>query len=287
MLNATWLETFTVLCETRHFTQTAERLNMTQPGVSQHLRKLEQQVGQTLISRQGKSFTLTPAGEAVFKLGFSRRAEEAELRDTIATDSPNNGSVQVACSGSFAMMLYPLLLPWMCASPNLSVHLTAAPQAEIRAGLLEGRFDLGVLGADPRHARLEAKPLGREELCLVMPAGTIPPVSFADLEALGFIAHPDGYHYADDLLRLNFPNDYPGAERLRLRSSSQPDWPDPGTSGRGCRLYAFAQEWRRSFRRESKTVCCSASKAPLARFVACLPAWPSIVRQITLCAWSD
>lgn len=219
MLNATWLETFTVLCETRHFTQTAGRLNMTQPGVSQHLRKLEEQVGQTLISRQGKSFTLTPAGEAVFELGLSRRAEEAELRDAIATDSPNNGSVQVACSGSFAMMLYPLLLPWMCASPNLSVHLTAAPQAEIRAGLLEGRFDLGVLGADPRHARLEAKLLGREELCLVMPAGTIPPVSFEDLEALGFIAHPDGYHYADDLLWLNFPNDYPGAERLRLRSS--------------------------------------------------------------------
>lgn len=220
MFNATWLETFTTLCEIGHFTHAAERLNMTQPGVSQHLRKLEQQVGQALISRQGKSFTLTPAGEAVFALGLSRRAEEKRLRDAIEADDRNAGPVHIACSGSFAMLLYPILLPWMRAGPDLSVHLEAAPQAEILAGLLDGRFDLGVLGADPDHARLEAKHLGREELCLVVPADAADtPLSFADLEARGFIAHPDGYGYADDLLRLNFPDDYPGADRLSVRGS--------------------------------------------------------------------
>lgn len=220
MLNATWLETFTTLCETGHFTQAAERLNMTQPGVSQHLRKLEQQVGHGLISQHGKSFNLTPAGEVVFELGLSRRTEEKRLRDAIEADDRNAGPVHIACSGSFAMLLYPTLLPWMRAAPELSVHLEAAPQAEILAGLLEGRFDLGVLGADPDHARLEAKHLGREELCLVLPADAADtPMSFADLEARGFISHPDGYSYADDLLRLNFPDDYPGADRLSVRGS--------------------------------------------------------------------
>lgn len=220
MLNATWLETFTTLCETGHFTRTAARLNMTQPGVSQHLRKLEKQVGQALITRQGKSFTPTPAGEAVFALGLSRRVEERRLRDAIAADDRDVGPVHVACSGSFAMLLYPILLPWMRVAPRLAIHLEAAPQAEILSGLLEGRFDLGVLGADPDHARLEAQHLGREELCLVLPADApATPPSFDDLEARGFIAHPDGYGYADDLLRLNFPQDYPGADRLRLRGS--------------------------------------------------------------------
>ena len=220
MLNATWLETFTTLCETGHFTRTAERLNMTQPGVSQHLRKLERQVGQALISRQGKSFALTPAGEALRALGLSRRAEERRLRTAIETDDRDAGPVHIACSGSFAMLLYPVLLRWMRAAPELSLHLEAAPQAEIRAGLLEGRFDLGVLGADPGHARLEARHLGREELCLVLPAAARGgPVTFAGLEARGFIAHPDGYAYADDLLGLNFPDAYPGADRLRLRGT--------------------------------------------------------------------
>jgi len=218
MLNATWLETFTTLCETGHFTRTAERLNMTQPGVSQHLRKLEQQIAQPLITRQGKSFTLTPAGEEVFALGLSRRVEEKRLREAINAEDRDSGRVHIACSGSFAMLLYPILLPWMSAAPELSIHLKAAPQTDILAGLLDGRFDLGVLATDPDHPRLEAQHLGREELCLVLPGDAADTtVTFANLEARGFIAHPDGYGYADDLLKLNFPDDYIGADRLRVR----------------------------------------------------------------------
>ncbi|MDD9738331.1 LysR family transcriptional regulator [Marinovum sp. SP66] len=219
MLNATSLDTFTTLCETGHFTRAAERLNMTQPGVSQHLRKLEAQLGQSLIAREGKSFTLTAAGEAVFALGRARRNEEKHLRAALETDDRDAGEVRIACSGSFAMLLYPVLLPWMRAAPDLAIHLQAAPQADILAGLLDGRFDLGVLGADPGHARLEARHLGREELCLVLPADAPDRVSgFADLDARGFVAHPDGYAYADDLLNLNFPGAYPGADRMRTRA---------------------------------------------------------------------
>ncbi len=218
MINATWLDTFTTLAETGHFTRTAERLNMTQPGVSQHLRKLEQQLGQDLIDQDGKSFGLTPAGEAVLALGLARRAEEKTLREAIATDAPDVGDIHIACSGSFAMLLYPILLRWMRDAPDLAVHLRAAPQADIAQGVLDGRFDLGVLGADPDHARLDARYLGREELCLVLPAGTgAAPATFAELDARGFIAHPDGFALADDLLKQNFPDDYPGADRMRVR----------------------------------------------------------------------
>ncbi|WP_380056742.1 LysR family transcriptional regulator [Falsihalocynthiibacter sp. SS001] len=218
MLNANWLNTFTTLCETGHFTRTAERLNMTQPGVSQHLRKLEGQLGQALISQQGKSFTLTAAGEAIFELGLSRRAEEKRLREALETDDRDVGEVRIACSGSFAMLLYPKLLPWMEGAPDLSIKLEAAPQAEIQSGLLDGRFDLGVLGADPNHARLDARRMGREELCLVLPADASEELTgFADLDERGFIAHPDGHAYADDLLNLNFPEAYPGADKIRIR----------------------------------------------------------------------
>ena len=41
---------------------------------------------------------------------------------------------------------------------------------------------------------------------------------FDDLDARGFVAHPDGYAYADDLLNLNFPGAYPGADRMRIRA---------------------------------------------------------------------
>ncbi|UTH45088.1 LysR family transcriptional regulator [Loktanella salsilacus] len=218
MLNATWLETFTTLCEAEHFTRTAARLNMTQPGVSQHLRKLEAQVGQSLITRQGKSFTLTPAGEAVLAFGQSRRAQEDALRSAITADNRDSGTVRIACSGSFAMLLYPALMPWMQAAADLAIHLQASPQAQVLSGLIDGQFDVGVLDADPGHPRLQATHLGEEELCLVLPADAPDtPPSFADLQARGMIGHPDGDAYADDLLHLNFPGAYPGADRLRVR----------------------------------------------------------------------
>lgn len=218
MLNAQWLETFRVLCDTGHFTRAADRLAMTQSGVSQHLRKLEHQVGQPLISRQGKSFSPTPAGDAVLAVARARHAEEKLLHDTILRDDPDLGGVVISCSGSFAMLLYPHLLPLIQAAPGLSISLEAAPQETVLAGVLEGRFDLGIVDHEPSHPRLDGTHLGREELCLVLPANAAPaPITFEHLENLGFIAHPDGYAYADELFSLNFPNAFKGSDRLRLR----------------------------------------------------------------------
>jgi DNA-binding transcriptional LysR family regulator len=219
MLNATWLETYVTLTETGHFTRAAERLNMTQPGVSQHLRKLEEQLGQTLIAQEGKSFTLTPAGEAVRDLGLSRRTEERQLRDAIMADDPDVGEVRIACSGSFAQLLYPRLLALMKEAPRLLIHLEAAPHDTVVSGVLDGRFDLGIVGQDTGHPRLNAQSIGREELCLILPSDAAEEaVTFESLEDRGFVAHPDGFAYADDLLSLNFPKTFAGADRLTVRT---------------------------------------------------------------------
>lgn len=192
---------------------------MTQPGMSQHLRKLEEQLGQSLIAQEGKSFILTPAGEAVRDLGLSRRTEERQLRDTIMADDPDMGEVRIACSGSFAQLLYPRLLALMRDAPRLLVHLEAAPQDTVVSGVLDGRFDLGIVGQDTGHPRLNAQSIGREELCLILPGDAADEtVIFESLEDRGFVAHPDGFAYADDLLLLNFPETFTGADRLTVRT---------------------------------------------------------------------
>ncbi|MEQ8300215.1 MAG: LysR family transcriptional regulator [Hyphomonas sp.] len=219
MINGIWLETFTTLCETEHFTRAAKRLNMTQPGVSQHLRKLEHHLGRPLISQDGKSFSLTPAGEAILALGLSRRLEEKQLRESIEVDDPNIGEVRIACSGSFAMLLYPKLLSWMNLAPKLRLDLEAAPQMKITNGVLAGDYDLGVLSEKPDHPRIDVHALGREKLCLLLPksaAGVH--ITYEELQTRGLVAHPDAYAYADQLLSLNFPDEYMGADKLRIRA---------------------------------------------------------------------
>lgn len=219
MLNATWLETFTTLCEVRHFTRTADALGMTQPGVSQHVNKLAAQVGKPLIVKDGKSFTLTPAGEAVQAVGLARRAQEQALRDAVRGDDPTVGEVSIGCSGSFAMWLYPHLLKRMKDALDLVINVTAAPHQTIVSSVLNGAFDLGIVAEDVHHPRLQAQPLAQEELCLVVPKSLAGEAfDLARLDALGFVAHPDGYAYADDLFSANFDGEYKGADRLRVRT---------------------------------------------------------------------
>ena len=69
MINPIWLHTFCTLVDVGHFTRSADKLHMTQSGVSQHIKKLELQLASELLVREGKSFNLTDAGKKVYRHG--------------------------------------------------------------------------------------------------------------------------------------------------------------------------------------------------------------------------
>lgn len=218
-LNSHWLRSFTVLCEEGHFTRAAERLNMTQPGMSQHIAKLEQQLGKSLIDRDAPGFVLTHAGEKTLAMARARWREEREFLESLEDEGEDRGVVSVACSGSFAMLLYPGLIAWMAEAPEISALLTAAPEESIVSGVLAGNYDVGIVGDAPRHPRLASEHLGPEPLDLILPLkweGRLP--EFEDLQSLGFVQHPDGALYADAVLGANFASEYRGTESLRVRS---------------------------------------------------------------------
>jgi DNA-binding transcriptional LysR family regulator len=56
------LKVFRTVAEHRHFRKAAEHLYLTQPGVTQHIRALEESFSVLLFDRTGKEVTLTPAG---------------------------------------------------------------------------------------------------------------------------------------------------------------------------------------------------------------------------------
>lgn len=217
MLNATWLQTFITLAREGSFTRTAALLNMTQPGVSQHLKKLESALGAELMQRIGKAVVLTDAGRAVRDLGLRRLAEEEALYEQIGKDASDVGPVGIGCSGSFATLLYPRLMPWIVASPDLVVTLQAAPQADVIESVAVGQLDIGVINCDPQHTQLTAQKIGHEDLCLITPATPGSKLlDFSALQVMGFIDHPDGANYAEMLMPGNFP-DFKGADALHRR----------------------------------------------------------------------
>lgn len=67
MLNSQHLTTFKLLVELKSFTKTANQLGITQPAVSQHMQKLEQELGCELLIRHGRKIELTVSGAQLYR----------------------------------------------------------------------------------------------------------------------------------------------------------------------------------------------------------------------------
>ncbi|WP_026960270.1 LysR family transcriptional regulator [Aliagarivorans taiwanensis] len=203
MVSLEQLRTYCMLVETGHFTRTAERLAMTQPGVSQHIRKLEQHYATALLIREGKRFSLSEAGERVYQQARKTLDELGALEFQLSHDDPHSGKLRLASPGSLGLTLYPELLELQQRHPGLNVHYHFAPNHSIETMLGKRELDVGLMSREPQDASLQAEQIATEALSLVVPA-SFSGSAWQELLALGFIDHPDGQLYASRLLAANY-----------------------------------------------------------------------------------
>jgi DNA-binding transcriptional LysR family regulator len=219
VINQKHLMTFMKLVETRSFTKTADQLFMTQPGVTQHIKKLEMHFDTLLLQRYGKQFELTLAGEKLYQTGLSMGQLVQQLNQQINQDDPHQGNCSLACSGSMASFLYPHFIKQQTLHPQLTISVEAAPNKNIINDLLDNKVDLGIVTIETVHEQLKQTLVGVEELQLVLPASTkiSPEFGFNELNKLGFINHPDGLHFIEKVFTANFKAEYKGVESLNIK----------------------------------------------------------------------
>lgn len=203
MVNPLWLHTLVVVHETGSFTRAAERLDLTQAAVSQHISRLEAEFGPLLL-RKPRQLELTPRGLVL--LDFARQQEQAaeQLRARLSDDDPHHGAITLSTPGSIGLLLYPLLLDQQQEHSGLTIQHRFAPTPDIVQAVLAGRSDLGLVDQPPEHPSIAAEPFAREPLCLVVPNDG-EEQSWQHLCQLGFIDHPDGRSMAQRLLGRRYP----------------------------------------------------------------------------------
>ncbi|WP_435274535.1 LysR family transcriptional regulator [Psychrobium sp. nBUS_13] len=203
MINPVWLKTFCTLVEVGHFTQTADKLFMTQSGVSQHIKKLEAQLTRSLLIREGKTFTLTNAGKELFKHGKVLLHSFDVLEHSIKDDNQYQGKVSIASPGSIGLKLYPQLLRLQQTHSQLAIDYRFAPNQDIEKKLCEHSCDIGLMTEISKAPQINYQEIASEPLVLVTSA-QITEINWQTLIQLGFIDHPDGRHHAQLLLQKNF-----------------------------------------------------------------------------------
>ena len=210
MINPIWLDTFITLVETGNFTRTAEQRFMTQPGVSQHLKKLEEVCQCELVVRLGKGIQLTEQGQRVYHYAKEQQEKEQDFIASLKFDAPFEGKCVVACSGAIAQRIYPALLALQKQHNGLNIHVEVAPRRTILSGIANNTLELGIITNQPESEDIHSEYLGEEALGLILPRGlhdakdisTTATHKTEDANALkdiikhlGLINHPDAMHY--------------------------------------------------------------------------------------------
>jgi LysR family carnitine catabolism transcriptional activator len=190
------------------FTKAADSLGVSQPSLSDGIRRLETELDVRLFDRLGRSVALTDAGRAF--VGPARqftRDRDAVIASVADVRGLRSGTLDfVSLSTLAADPLGRLVGRFRKAHPGIAVRIAAPDEVgAIDPMVLDGRCELGLTELPPRREELVSVPLERQEIVAVCPPRTRLPVTgrlpVAKLRDMPLVTTPRGLSTRDLLDR--------------------------------------------------------------------------------------
>lgn len=170
-MNIRDLEYLVALSEHNHFRKAAEACFVSQPTLSGQIRKLEDELGATLLERTSRKVLFTDAG-----LSLVDQAKKVLLEVKILTElaSQQGGSMTGPVHIGFIPTVGPYLLPHIIPQikakfPELELFLHEAQTHQLVADLEDGKLDCVILAAVKESEPFIELPLYHEPMVLAVP----------------------------------------------------------------------------------------------------------------------
>lgn len=190
------LTTFVAVVDSGGFTKAAERVHLTQSTVSQQIKKLEINIGSTLLRRDKSSGTVetTEAGEIM--LSYARRILAIADEAAVVMRKPSAPrTVRLGVPEDFAgRRLIDLLSGFSAASPQIRLDTVSGWSTELRRQLDAGEIDLALIKREPGTGSSLAS--WKERLVWVQSA-----VGFVEADPVPLAVFPPGCIYRDRAIR--------------------------------------------------------------------------------------
>jgi len=208
---------FAEVAKQQSFTRAAEQLGMSKSAVSQQVKRLEEQVGQQLLSRHTRGMSLTATGKALLA-----RCELLQDQVNLAFEAID--SSKATPSGPFAITLphaceHDIVMPalkQLCAEfPQLEPKLLVSDEPQ---DLIANKLDVALFAGDLPDSHYRALPIGTAREMLCASPGYLqkngPVKSIDDLQRLRWVAAP----WQKDSLTLFAPkgDSQTGDEKIEL-----------------------------------------------------------------------
>ncbi len=222
------LEVLVTVAQEQSFSRAAEALHRTQPAVSQAIRRLELELGESLFDRSSKDGTLTAAGRVLYEvaqqmlnLRHSAHAALKELKDL------HRGKLTLSANEYTVMYLLPVIPVFRARHPHIKVEVKRSLGSRIPSEILGRDIEIGVVSYKPGDAAIASVQVMTDELALIVapdhPLASKDVVSIKELGAESFVAHNVASPYREKVVRtfekyktpLNISMEMPTLEAIK------------------------------------------------------------------------
>lgn len=170
-MNLQELRYLVAVAEHRHFGRAADACNVSQPTLSCQIRKLESELGVTLLERTNKRVEITPVGSQILEHAKRALSESAHMEEVArAARDPLVGSLRLGVIPTLAPYLMPLILkPLRQKYPGLVIELWEDQTRMLTDKLRNHRLDAALLATASEAPEITDIALFDEPLLAALP----------------------------------------------------------------------------------------------------------------------
>jgi DNA-binding transcriptional LysR family regulator len=165
------LRYFLAVAEELHFRKAAEKLFISQPGLSRQIKQMEQDLGVTLFERNNRRVALTKTGDYLQKeLQINLKNLEDILAHSKLIHHGKEGHLTLGFVGSAMLQIIPAILKQFNSKfPKVMFKLEEMDNQKQIEGLLSQEIDVGFVRLERVPRSLEIHTVLKETFCLVLP----------------------------------------------------------------------------------------------------------------------
>lgn len=167
------LNVFCKVVEAKSFSRAGKKIHLSQPTVSSHIKDLETYFDTRLIDRFSRKAEATPAGKLLYDYARRLIVLKDEMEHSIGEFlGTKKGNLSVGGSTIPGTYLLPKIIGEFTHSyPNIHVRLEIGDTQKIIQDILDGRLELGIVGAKSDDSNVFQQKFIEDEMCLVVPNG--------------------------------------------------------------------------------------------------------------------
>ena len=139
------METFLTVCQFMNFTRASEKLNITQPAVSQHIRFLEEHYHAKLFRYEGRKLKLTEAGEILRNASLTMMHDEQSMQNRMIAGESSEELYFGATRTIGDVLMGKILKNYMDQYPDARIRMIVENTRELLRRLDEGSIDFALV----------------------------------------------------------------------------------------------------------------------------------------------